>query len=344
MMNNHPFESGLDTVSRLQERKNRGQVSQQRANTYAQSAGDRSKLNSARIEQIRARIAQMPQQMHMQQQRIDNDSIMTKIQELGLQLKERELKDKENGVFQDGGGKGSTMRQAQQDIKKIVDQFSAYDSKTGSVDMSKIPAYYQQEINQNLQYIQKQGGNPLAMKRVLQFANVQSTISGVDISPLQHYSGVIGKGRLKRDSIASGLGHSSKEFNDYQTLVGTIIPIAMEQIGQAFGGSVQEYATQVRQQAMHDPSWTHNPELVKSQWEALVNIATSEGNNAKAMATNPNFISTGDTSTAPNAFSGKGGSQSQPSPQPSSQDSSKKDTAEAVKKVVTLKRVGGGFQ
>jgi hypothetical protein len=321
-----PFEEGI----RSGQSAERIAISQQRANDAATFQNARLQnmqlMSQMKLLMMQKQLAAMKQGQSIkiaQLQQSQND-YNEKVREFNINEQ-----DKLNGIG-NSSSKGSATMQAQNDIANIVKQYGALDEKTGKVDMSKIPDFYRQRVNQDLNYIQQHGSPSLAIKRILQFSNVKSTIDNVDISPLQYYSGALGKLAFKKDKAAAALGFPMKKFNAYETLVKTQIPLAAEQIGQAFGGSVQESASDIRQRAISDNDWSSNPELVKSQWDAIVNLANSEYKNALSQATNPSFEFGQSSDVGINAFDNSNSEESQP-----------KDKA---KKIIKLVMINGELQ
>ncbi len=276
----------------------------------------RMQMNNQRLQLEKER---MDQNNKIQQERIDNQRtfqqaqlMMAQLRLQGMQqanaLKQQELAEKVreyNESQKAGGPKGrqSTQMQAQNDILDIANSYDAMDPETGKIDMSKIPAYYQQRIQEDELYIQKQGGTAYGQKRILQFSNALASMESKNIEPLEYYSGEKGKARLKRDQIKALItGDVPEELQKYNTLVRTTIPNAAEQIGQAFGGSVQEYATSVRNNAFYDKGWINDPDQVLDQWNELHDIAVTEKNNAMAQFSNPEFNLTGNTATGTDIF------------------------------------------
>lgn len=326
-----PFQQGIRSGQAEQRIIQKGQLSSDRLAQQDRLSNARMQ-NQWAIGQMRMMIMQQQLAQMKQSQQIDLARLKQSQDELAEKKNEFDLnrQDKLTGV-DSPSGKGSALLQTQNDLMSIVKKFDAYDPKTGNVDKSKIPAMWRQRLNQDLLYIQQHGSNPLAMKRILQFSNVKSTIDGVDLAPLKHYSGALGKARLYKDKKLSGLGAAPDVYNKYQTLVETKIPLAAEQVGQAFGGSVQQYATDVRNSAIANNNWTNNPELIESKWKAFTDLVDAEHKNALADATNPDFAFGDSADVGTNAFKESG------------EDASGKGSS-PVKKIVKLKMVDGELQ
>lgn len=189
-----------------------------------------------------------------------------------------------------GGNRMPAFAYAQNDALSIAQQFGALDPSTGKIDRNKIPGSYREKFDQDMLYAQKSSTTTYLEKRISQMKNTLDSINKIDIKPLQHYAGAQGQARLKRDAYLKRSGQQPKIYDDYTNLVNTVIPTAAEQLGQAFGGSVQENATNIRNKAFYDKSWASNPDIVAKSIASLRDVAQTELANEVNQATNSDFL------------------------------------------------------
>lgn len=86
------FNQGFNMMERYQNDTSRNNISQQRANSYSESQKQRGQLINAQVQQIMARIAQMPQELALKQQQASNGSLRDQLMQMNYALNLQKFK------------------------------------------------------------------------------------------------------------------------------------------------------------------------------------------------------------------------------------------------------------
>jgi len=271
------FMQPYEEATRAQSNRAMTQNREMRTQLMPQQVAQRQNYQNARIQNMQQRIQQMQGTLKLNRDRF-NESVR-QFNEL-LPYREKQMSM--------GGARAPAVLQMQNDALQIAQQFGAID-KDGNVDPEKIPAVFRQRYNTDMLYAQKSGMFQYSAKRINQMKNALDTVNSIDTKPLEHYSGKGGAARLAIDQKLPA-SQQPEIYNQYEKIVNTAIPYAAEQIGQAFGGSVQKEAMEVRSRSLTDPRMRSNPDIVRKQIDYMKQLVSTELANNLNQALNPSFF------------------------------------------------------
>jgi hypothetical protein len=122
--------------------------------------------------------------------------------------------------------------------------------------------------------LQKETSDEKTRQQALGAQQILHEANKIDISPLQNYAGIWGKGEIEGNKVKSALGLPlSKEAVAYNTFKQFTVPQMADQIRQALQTSVHPAYVTAMLKPMIDPqsSIYNNPQEVQSRWHAFQN-------------------------------------------------------------------------
>lgn len=122
---------------------------------------------------------------------------------------------------------------------------------------------------------QKQVTDVDTRKRNLYATNVEKTLDTIDPNIIAHYSGVGGKMQLAKDAALAASGKAPPEYQEYQSIIKTKIPMLTSQARQFYGDSIQPSVREHLESLSNVSSW-QDPAIGLKRFNDLTNILRTE--------------------------------------------------------------------
>jgi hypothetical protein len=121
----------------------------------------------------------------------------------------------------------------------------------------------------------KQSTDTDTRKKNLYATNIEKTLDTIDPNIISQYSGISGKAKLAQDTMLATRGQAPQDYQEYQSLVNTKIPMLTSQIRQFYGDSIQP-SVREHLQALGNTSTWQDPAIALKRYNDLTKILGTE--------------------------------------------------------------------
>jgi hypothetical protein len=123
--------------------------------------------------------------------------------------------------------------------------------------------------------MQKDTTDADARKRNLYATNVEITRSSIDPKIISTYSGAAGKRKLAQDTLLAAAGKAPPEYQEYQSIINTKIPLLTSQVRQFYGDSIQPSVREHLEGLANTSTWK-DPNLALKRFNDFSKILDQE--------------------------------------------------------------------
>lgn len=165
----------------------------------------------------------------------------------------------------------SQLAKIEQEKQEVAQGFAP-----GTNGAIKLTSDQQQDLlgKYNLQQ-QKMVTDYQTRQKTLSATNIDKTIESINPDSLVRYAGIVGSGAKTWEQTKAPFNQESKEYKNYTNDVKKVKLLA-HQIRQFYGDSIQPAMTQAIEDMVNPATWKNNPELAKSNYNAIIDILKQE--------------------------------------------------------------------
>ena len=123
------------------------------------------------------------------------------------------------------------------------------------------------------------------LNKSLMGSNAEQTLQNIDVNALTGYSGIMGAGKLLRDTTKAQMGMASPEFTKYQQAL-TNANLLAKQYRQMMGDSITPTNQEALNFLTNPTSWVLHPNVAKAKFNTFAETLKRENNMFKSATQN----------------------------------------------------------